>query len=218
MGDNLLGTYNERIVWRNFVMTSSASASSLALNYFKNCIFENFNTDKTWATVSGLDDRNNVIQDSVIGANIDGTFTLFRKFHLKRVRFNNFYVNDFDGVVATFSNPQIGGSFNLSLANGATTYINFNAFNSMGLLGIVNGRLRVTSALNSSQGTYQECLFLASNDNVTLNLSAITTVVAAIARTVTIAADAANRRIAITNSTGADLLVWWAVELHHADY
>jgi hypothetical protein len=219
MGDNAgLGTYNQRIAWKNVVTTNTGGTYSVSVNYFKNCTFEKFNTDKTWTTVSGLDDRNNVIQDSIISANIDGTFTLYRKFGLKRVRFNNFYINDFDGVVATFSNPQINGSFNLSLANGATTYIDFNAFNSMGQIGFVNGRLRVTAGLNNVQGTYHECLFLGSNDNTTFNLSAITTVVNLIARTMTITADAANRRIAITNSTGAGVTVWWAIELHNADY
>jgi len=223
MGDNAgLGTFNERITWRNVVTTTTGGTYSVAANYFKNCTFEKFNTDKTWTTVAsgapGTGDRNNVIQDSLIAGNITGVFTLYRKFHLKRVRFSNFYVNDFDGVVATFSNPQIAGSFNLSLANGATTYVDFNAFNSMGQLGFVNGRLRVTAGLNNVQGSYQECLFLGSNDNTTFNLSSITTVVNATARTMTIAPDAANRRISITNSTGAGVDIWWAVELHHADY
>jgi hypothetical protein len=88
----------------------------------------------------------------------------------------------------------------------------------MGQLGFVNGRLRVTSGLNNQQGTYHECLFLGSSNNSTFNLSAVTTVVNAVARTMTITADAANRRIAITNSTGSDVSIWWAVELHKADY
>ena len=222
MGDNGPGTFNERVVWRNVTTSSTGGGHSVAVNYIKNCTFDNFQTDKTWTTlasgVPGTNDRNNVISDSVIAGNITGVFTQYRKFHLQRVRFDNFYVNNHDGVVSTFTNPQISGSFNISLANGATTYVNFAAFNDMGTMGFVNGKLRVTSGFNNQQGTYHECLFLASNNNTTLNLSAITTVINAVARTMTITADAANRRISITNSTGNDVSVWWAVDLHKADY
>lgn len=221
MGDNGPGTFNQHIVWRNVDTGTTGAAYSVVANYIKNCTFDCFSTDKTWdTTVIGLaaNDRNNVISDSLIAGDITGTFTFYQKFHLKRVRFNNFYVNDFDGVVATFTNPQINGSFNLSLANGASTYIDFNAFNSMGKIGFVNGRLRVTSAINNQQGTYHECLFLGSSNNTTFNLSPVTIVNNAIPRQLTITADAANRRIVLTNSTGADVLVWWTVELHHAEY
>jgi hypothetical protein len=222
MGDNGPGTFNERVVFRNVSTTNTVATFSVALNYIKNCTFEHFQTDKTWTTVGSgaplTGDRNNVISDSLIAGDITFVFTYYRKFHLKRVRFDNFYVNDHDGVVSTFTNPQISGSFNISLANGATTYVDFNAFNGMGQLGFVNGRLRVTAGLNNQQGTYHECLFLGSNNNTTFNLSSVTTVVNATARTMTIAADAANRRISITNSTGNDVLIWWAVELHKADY
>jgi len=222
MGDNGPGTFNERVVWRNVTTTATGGTFSAALNYIKNCTFEHFQTDKTWTTLAsgapGTGDRNNVISDSLIAGDITGVFTLYRKFHIKRVRFDNFYVNDHDGVVSTFTNPQVSGSFNISLANGATTYVDFDAFNDMGTMGFVNGRLRVTAGFNNQQGTYHECLFLGSNNNTTFNLSSITTVINAVARTMTIAADAANRRISITNSTGNDVLVWWAVELHKADY
>lgn len=221
MGDNGPGTFNERVVWRNVSTNITGGTYSVVANNIKNCTFDHFQTDKTWdTTVVGLaaNDRNNVISDSLIAGNITSVFTYYRKFHLKRVRFDNFYVNDHDGVVSTFTNPQISGSFNLSLANGATTYVDFNAFNSMGQLGFVNGRLRVTSGLNNQQGTYHECLFLGSSNNSTFNLSPVTTVDNLVARTMTITSDAANRRIAITNSTGADVAIWWAVELHKADY
>ena len=222
MGDNGPGTFNERVIFRNITTINTGATFSVALNYIKNCTFDHFQTDKTWTTVGSgaplTGDRNNVISDSLIAGNITPIFTYYRKFHLKRVRFDNFYVNDHDGVVSTFTNPQIGGSFNIALANGATTYVNFNSFNAMGIIGFVNGRLRVTAGLNNQQGTYHECLFLGSNNNSTFNLSAITTVTNLVARTMTITADAANNRIAITNSTGAAVDLWWAVELHNADY
>lgn len=223
-GDNSTGQFNERVVTRSLKATNTTGAFGVksALNYIKSCAFENIDLDGGVGTLSSgtplTGDRNNTISDSVFATNISATFTFYRKFHLKRVRFDNFYVNDFDGVVATFTNPQVSGSFNLSLANGATTYIDFNAFNSMGQIGFVTGRLRVTAALNNQQGTYHECLFLGSNNNSTFNLSPITTVVNAVARTMVITADAANRRIAIQNTTGNTVTVWWAIELHKADY
>jgi len=221
MGDNGPGTFNERIVWRNVKTVSTGATYSLAINYIKNCTFDHFETDKTWTTLGVgpplTGDRNNVISNSLIAGDITTSFTFYKKFHLKRVRFNNFYVNDHDGVVSTFSNPQVSGSFSIALANGATTYVDFNAFNGMGSFGFVCGRLRITAGLNNQQSTYHECLFLASNNNATLNLSPVTTVTNLVARTMTITADAANRRIAITNSTGADVQAFWAVELHKAD-
>jgi polygalacturonase len=223
-GDNFTGQFNERVIVRSLKATNTTGAFGVksALNYIKNCAFEKIDLDGGVGTIgSGVplaEDRNNVILDSVFAGNISTTFTYYRKFHLKRVRFDNFYINDHDGVVSTFTNPQINGSFNLSLANGATTYINFNAFNNMGEIGFVTGRLRVTAGVNNQQGTYHECLFLGSNNNSTFNLSPVTTVVNAVARTMTIAADAANRRIGITNSTGITVNLYWAIELHKADY
>jgi len=220
MGDNLTGNFNERVIWRDVKTSSTGGAYSARINFMKNCLFQRCDTDKTWDTfVSGgpANDRNNVIEDCVINTAITPIFTYYKKFHIKRTRYTNFYVNDHDGVVSTFSCPQTAGEFSISLANGGVTYVDFNAFNDMGQSGFVCGRLRVTSVFNSQQGTYHECLFLASNNNTTLNLSPITTVNNAIARTMTIAADAANRRISITNATGAAVQVYWAVELHKAD-
>lgn len=221
LGDNGTGIFNERVVCRNFKIGSTGGTYSVRANLMKNCRFENFDTDKDWdTTVSGspANDRNNVLEDSVIAANLRTTvFSYNRKFHLKRVRFNNFYIHDHDGNVSTFSSPQTGGAFGIALTNGSTTYVDFNAFNGLLVTGFVCGRLRVTSMFNNQQGSYHECLFLASNNNTTLNLSAITRVDNTLSRTMTIAADAANRRISITNSTGVDLSVYWTVEMHKAD-
>ena len=221
LGDNATGIFNERVTLKNVKITSTGGSFSVAASFIKNCTFDKFQTDKDWATVisgaAGAGDRNNVIQDSFFPFNITTVYVFFQKFHLKRVRFNNFYVNDHDGVISTFTNPQVNNSFSISLLNGATTSISFENFNAMGADGMVCGRLRATSFFSNSQGTYHECLFVASSDNTTLNLSAITTVDNAIARTLTITANAANRRIDITNSTGVDLEVYWTVELHKAD-
>lgn len=219
-GDNSTGIINQRVNVSNFKSINTIGSFAAALNFLKYCTFQYLDLDKTISTiVTGLpaSDRNNVFSDCVFNTNISAIFTFYRKFHLKRVRFNDFYVNDHDGVISTFSCPQTSGSFAITVPNGDVTYINLNSFNSLTSVGFVPGRLRVTSAFNNSQGSYQECLFLASNNNTTLNLSAVTTVNNAVARAVTITADAANRRIVLTNSSGVALTVYWTVEMHKAD-
>jgi hypothetical protein len=220
MGAISPGTFNERVIWRNVKTINTTNVSSLAINDIKYCTFSHFQTDKPWTTLgSGVplaNDRNNVIQDSVIPQVDTTVLTLYQKFSLVRVRTNDFYISNLDGVIANFTNPQVSNSFSLPLANGATTYVDFDLFNDMGLSGFVCGRLQVTSWFNNSQSTYHECLFLGSSNNTTFNLSPITTVTNSVARTMTITAEPANRRIAITNSTGVAVSIKWVAEIRNA--
>jgi hypothetical protein len=223
-GDNFTGIFNERVRVKNFKAVSTGGTHSVRLNFVKDCSFEQFQTDKEWdTTVSGAPaaDFGNKIIDLTIPAVLDPTITEFRKFHVQRASFSNFYIHNFDGAIATISCPKNAAISNqniISLANGAATYIDFDDIGVLAIgRGFVNGRLRVTSSFNNQQGTYQECLFLCSNNATTLNLSAVTAVNNSSARAVTIAADAANKRISLTNSTGVNLQVTWTVELHMAE-
>lgn len=223
-GDNGTGIFNERVRVRNFKSVSTGGTYSARLNFIKDCSFEQFQTDKEWDTVAtGLpaNDFGNKIIDLTIPDTIDPSLTDRTKFNIQRASFTDFYVHNLDGSIATISCPRnssIGDQNIISVANGAVTYIDFDDIGFLAVgRGFVNGRLRVTSSFNNQQGTYQECLFLCSNNATTLNLSAVTAVDNSIARAITIAADAANKRISLTNSTGVDLQVTWTVELHMAE-
>lgn len=216
MGDNGTGIINERVKIRNFKSTNTLGTHSLVLNAMKRCKFEGFDCDKgVDTTVAGIfgNDRNNTIEDSVFATDLPLALTYYKKFHLKRVASANFYVNDHDNIISTFSGPQTG----VSVPTATAIYVDLNAFNNLGAPGAMQGRLRVTSNFNNQQGTYHECLFIASNNNATLNLSPVTKVNNNTARPIDITADPTNRRIVLTNNTGVTLSVSWTVELHKAE-
>lgn len=221
MGDNGSGNYNERVTWRRVKTVTTGGTYSARLNNIKRCAFEFFDLDKTLDTTNigtPANDRNNYFADSVIASNLPLALVRYQKFSLARVSCTNFYVNYHDGVTSMFSCPQTSGSYQITVANGATSNIQLGAYNSLGASGFSNGRLRVTSRFNNTQSSYQECLFLASNNLTTMNLSTVTTVNNNVARAITISADAANSQIVLTNATGVSLAVTWTVELHNADY
>ena len=86
----------------------------------------------------------------------------------------------------------------------------------MGSAGFVTGDLKVVSMFSGStatQSTYTSVPFLGSNNNTTFNLGTPVTINNATARPVTIAGDAANRRISITNPSGDNFLVKWSADL-----
>jgi len=216
-GDNGTGVFNERVTVRNFKSTSTGGAFSARINYVKRCSFQNLDFDKSIDTFASgapaTGDRNNSITDSIIAANISTPVNYYNKFHLLRVAFSNFYVNSFDGVNASFSNPQSSGSFNLSVANSGVTYVDFVAWDNLGFQGFKAGKLKVLAWLNNSQGTYHEVPFYVTNTGSAANLGTLTTVSGSFARDMTIAADAVNKRISITNSTGNTCFVQWSVDL-----
>ena len=218
-GDNLTGLYSQRVYVNNFKISSTGGTYSAALNFVRNCVFNNLNTDKTITTFysgGAIYDHENVISNSIINGNLNPDLDYFQKFSLEKISFTNFYVNSYNGNVAFVSNPKSGTNsqnYSLPLAIGGVTYINFAALNNFGLDGVVFGKLKVNSSLNSSQASYQECLFIASSNLTDLNISSITTVSTAIPRAVTITTDAANGRIVLTNSTGVALNINWTIDL-----
>lgn len=218
-GDNGTGVANYRVVMRNVRTTGTVGSFSMRLNWMQYCTFEHANLDKTIdTTIAGgpANDRGNVFRDSAVSANIGLPWTYYKKFNLERVSFTNFYVNYFDGYRASVSNPLSSGNPVLSLAAGAVTYVDFNAFNTMSSAGFVAGDLKVVSMFQgspSNQSTYTSVPFLGSNNNTTFNLGTPVTVNNATPRPVTIAGDAANRRISITNPSADTFNVKWTADL-----
>jgi polygalacturonase len=218
-GDNGIGVTNYRVITRNLRTVNTVGSFSLRINWMQHCAFENLNLDKAIdTTTSGgaANDRGNVFRDTVVGANISLPWTYYKKFNLERVSFSNFYVNYFDGYTAKVSNPLSSGNAYLSLAGSAVTYVNFEAFNIMGSAGFVTGDLKVVSMFAGStatQSTYTSVPFLGSNNNTTFNLGTPVTINNATPRPVTIAGDAANRRISITNPSADNFLVKWSADL-----
>jgi len=220
MGDNNTGISNERVIWRNVKTTGTGGAFSLRINIMQYCQFLNCNFDKGLdTTVVGIaaNDRQNLLQDVIFAVNLSINLTRYRKFQLKRVSTANFYVNDASGQVVQASNPFVVGSNLVAVAVGATTYVDFDAFNIMGNRGFVAGRLRVITSFNNQQGAYQEVAFLASSNNTTLNLGTPEKLINAIERSMTITADPANRRIALTNNNTVAVNVQWTFELQGGD-
>ena len=218
MGDNLTGTYNERISFCNLKTNSTNGGVSLALAYFKYCLFDNLYCDKGISNNSSVTgDSENTISNSTFDLAITGFFTYYNKISLKRVNFTNVYVNDWNGNVGIFSNPKTSlENYALAVANGATTTINFSTLLAFGQKGFSCGTLKVNSSLNSNQASYQKCEFLGSANLTDFNLSAITTVSTSIPRAIAITASAATGEIVLTNSTGVALSVNWTIDLSGA--
>lgn len=221
-GDNGTGIFNERVTVKNYKIKNTNFTYAAALNGIKYCTFDGLDFDSGISTtISGsfANDRNNRIVNSKFNVNISVAFSFYQKFTMQSVSFSNFYVNQFDYQTAQVSSPITNGTGSVAIASGGGVgYIDLSAFNEMGQAGFVTGKLRVTSLVSASQGSYQECLFLASNNNTTFNLSAIDKVANATDRSVTITADAANRRFVLTNSTGVTLGVFWTLDLHKASF
>ena len=220
MGDNNTGISNYRVILRNVRTINTVGSYSMRINWMQHCTFEHMSLDKTIdTTVIGTPagDRGNVFRDTVVASNIGLAWTAYKKFNLERVSFANFYVNYFDGYTARFSNPlNNNGNPTITLNGSGVTYIDFNAFNNMTNAGFVTGDVKVVSAFElspSNQSTYQSVPFLGSNNNTTFNLGTPVTVNNATPRPVTIAGDAANRRISLTNPGADTLTVKWTVEL-----
>lgn len=218
-GDNGTGTASYRVNIRNLRTVSTVGSYSMRLNWMQYCTFEHLVLDKgidTTTSGGAANDRGNVFRDTSVAANISLPWTYYKKFNLERVSFSNFYVNYFDGYTAKVSNPLSSGNAYLSLAGSGVTYVDFEAFNTMGSAGFVAGDLKVVSMFTGSpatQSTYTSVPFLGSNNNTTFNLGTPVTVNNATPRPVTIAGDAANRRISITNPSADNFNVKWTADL-----
>lgn len=218
-GDNNTGKSNQRVIIENFKATGTTGAFGAGINWVKDCEFSHMYLDKPVTTVAtggpAVNDRNNIFRDSTIAMSDLSAIVLYEKFHIFRCSFDSCYMNAFDGPVATVSNPQISGTFDITLPSTSTAYVPLRAIFGADITfsGFVCGRLKLTSWFNNQQSTYHEVLFMCSNNDTTLNLGTVTTLSNLSPRQMTISADAPNNRIAITNGTGATVKITWVIEV-----
>ena len=216
-GDHFVtGVSNENINISGLKITNTGGTNSLSLNNLIYCSFTDVQADKGMQTLDlsfYANDRDNSISNSKFGVNLQQSFVYYKKFNLSSVNFTNFYINKWDRNVGVVSNAQVGNSASLTVVNAGVTYISFADLNQYGPSGNIAGKLKVNSIFNNQQASYQECLFIGSNNHTTLNLGFISQVDGSFGRPMTITTDPANDRIVLTNSTGVSLTVFWTVEV-----
>jgi hypothetical protein len=210
------GTSNENINVSGVKITNTGGTNSLSLNNIVYCHFRNIQADKGLQTLNNSfypNDGDNSIVNSKFGVNLQFSYVYYKKFNLKGVNFTNFYVNTWERGIGVVSNAQVGADRGLTVLNGASVYVSFSELNQYGVRGNLSGRLRVNSIFNNQQASYQECLFLGSNNGTTLNIGTISQINAAVARPMVITTEPANSRIVLTNNTGNTLTVFWTIEV-----
>ena len=212
MGTNTPGhPYNTRLKISNFTSSSTGGAASAAISFCQDSIFENCNFDKQITSdISGTLSQSIMLRNCTIGTTFGGSpgVTYFQRFLLDNVTFT-------DLRVRTMHREQLVVSMNIALANGAVQDLVMTnlAGANLYLTGVCAGTLRTQTVFAASppQGSYQKCEFLVDNYGSSANLSAVTTVSGSVARALTIAGDAANKQLTLTNGSGVDLNV--AIEL-----
>jgi hypothetical protein len=127
------------------------------------------------------------------------------------VQFNNVKYQIFDQNYAKVAGKETilnSGVFNLNMATVFDVFMTLNAR-------AVTGKLSIQNSFSGSanQGSYQSCEFLVNDFGTAANLSSITQVNNAVARALTLAGDAANKRITLTNSSGVDLVSSYTIDL-----
>lgn len=221
-GDNATGLYNQRVRINGFTCTNTGHATfSMTLNWMKGCSISDFTVDKalnTLTTGGPATDRNNLLADGVFAGAANALATRYRKFNMERVRFSNFFVARGDGPLWTVTCPQVSDQFEVAIPNGSAAYVELDDLfdSTLNFRSHISGKLRTDTFLPgvpATQSSYQEVLFVASNNGSTINLGTVTTVSNSVARALTITADAANKRLVLTNATGSDVTATWAIDL-----
>jgi hypothetical protein len=222
-GDNFTGIFNERVTIENFKASGTGGAFAARINMMKGCTFRRLELDKTVdTTVSGAsgNDVGNVMEDSTIAATLPVALTRYRKFSLSRVSTANAFVASLEGGRAVFTSPlNSSRSFGYTQDTATSSYIELDDLlgsSDLGYVGSAAGNLRTfaVSANNpATQGAYQEAAFVISNSGTDMTLGAVASLSLATPRELGITADAANKRIALANTTGLQLAVRWQLEV-----
>jgi hypothetical protein len=209
-GVNTPGNYNNRIVVRNVSSTSTGGVSSCILSALIDSELSGLVMDKgVDLDVSLVNSLRNVLRDSTFGNNYVGSLSTklqtSGKFTMERVSFADVSFNYANRYAANLL-------FNTTIANAAAYEIGMNNYFANRSVG---GKLMVNSAMvgAANQGSYQSCEFIINNNGTAANLTAVTTVNSAVARSLTITGDAANRKLIFTNGSGVDLNTGISLEM-----
>jgi Pectate lyase superfamily protein len=212
IGSNTPGTFNRRLTLSNFKSTSTGASVSVVISFAFNSTFTNFNCDKSaLGTSTAGTSGDNCITDSIFPGTAPAIFLAYGFYRLENVQFGNVTYQFLDRYSARVSGQETiapGGVFNLNMDT------LFNIFMTVGSLG-VTGKLSIQNVgpASANNGSYQSCDFLVNNFGTAANLSAVTTVNNAVGRALTIAGDAANKRITLTNGTIVTLLSSYTIDL-----
>jgi len=212
IGQNTPGTFSKRLTLSNFKTTTTGGSFSASLSYLFDSTLTNFNCDKgaSGTSTAGTSD-NNCVTDSIFPVTSPAIFLAYGFYRLENVQFSNVTYRSFDRYSAKVTGRTTiaaSGVFNLDM----TTL--FNIFMTLGSRA-VTGKLSLQSSWSGSanNGSYQSCEFLVNDFGTAANSSAVTQVNNAVARALTIAGDAANKRITLTNGTVVDLGVSYELNI-----
>lgn len=212
IGQNIPGTFNKRLTLSNFKTTTTGGSFSVSLSYLFDSTLTNFNCDKgVSGTSTAGTSGNNCVTNSVFPVKSPAIFLAYGFYRLENVQFSNVTYRSLDRYSAKVTGSTTiaaSGVFNLDMAT------LFNIFMQLGSRA-VTGKLSLQNSWSGSlnNGSYQSCEFLVNDFGTAANLSAVTQVNNAVARALTIAGDAANKRITLTNGTVVDLGVSYELNL-----
>lgn len=197
--------YNNKLVIENFEDLNTQGTSSCVLSYCNNSIFRNFKTSK--AVISGTlatGTKNNSLSNFDIRTTLSSCATLINS---ERYVIDNLICTDYTVISANINKINLSKKY--SFAVGEVKSINlYDVFYSeMSTDAIIMGEAKIANIFPSSysQNSFQTFNFNANNLGTAVNLSTVTTLNGVIGRSLTIAGDAANKSITLTNNSGVAL-------------
>jgi hypothetical protein len=201
-GDDNSGIWNERVKLSNIKTTNTIGSESISVNWLKNGEISHAEFDKGLSTLSSVVSENVRFKDCIFNVSLPSLAIYYDKFKFINTKFNDVLVQRAENTIFEYGN--IGKRL---VMNDATT-IEIPLANLAKESGMIGGKLQVISYMaGSTQGSYQEVGFV--HYNTTLNITSFVSVDGSFARKVAVTADATNKKLILTNSTGQTLLVKW---------
>lgn len=204
-GDNGTGEFNERVNLDNVTTTNTGGGQSISVCWAKNCEIKHAEFDKGLGTLDSIVVENCRFVDTKFNVPLSDPAYLYNsRFKFINTEFTDVVLQRVENTIFEIGNvgPRV------VINDTETVDIPFTYFDKNE--GPIGGKLQVMSYMpGNPQGTYQEIGFVQYGS--TFNLVESLVVDGSFPRKLTVTADATNKKIILTNSTGQTLMTTWNV-------